>query len=191
MGVSNMRFSLSTLIATGAALCALGSAPVKAAQLNFDFSVTNTIGDVSGTFSGEIFGLTNNATSSATSVLVTSFPAGLDSLLPAPVNATSWDQQVQNSFTVTNGQITGGGFWAQQTINGFPQGYQLYLNGDGGPFNFLNLDGTDTHYVWGNDGLAAANFTPAVVPEFSSLLGLSGFIATGGLALIRRRRAIA
>jgi hypothetical protein len=156
---------------------------------NFTFSIVNTIGTVSGTASGEILGLPNNGTGAATSVLIQNLPPGMDGIQSLPIDATLWNQQYQNSFTVLNGNVIGGGFWAQQTVNGFSQGEQLYINGDGGPFNFVNIDGTDTHYVWGNNGFAAANIQPQVTtPEPASLtllgLGVSGLLTFGW----RRRR---
>jgi PEP-CTERM motif len=157
--------------------------------LNFYFSVTNTVGDVPGTFTGEIFGLTDNATSSASSVVIQSIPAGMNNLVSPPIDATLWDQQYQNSFQVVNGQVVDGGFWAQQTVNGFLHGYQLYINGADGPYNFLNLDGVDDTFVRGDDGLAAANITPASVPEPASciLAGL-GAMCVAGYTTMRRRR---
>jgi outer membrane autotransporter protein len=145
-----------------AALTAFGGLQTaNSAELDFTFSVLNNpaFGNVPGTFMGEIYGLTNNANSSANLVLIKSFPAGLNSLQAPPIAATSWNQQYQNSFTVLNGQITAGGFWAQQTIAGLPFGYQLYLNGELAGYNFLNLDGQDALYVYGSNGLAAANLT--------------------------------
>ena len=75
------------------------------AQLIFSFSVTNTAGTVAGTFKGEIFGLIDNSTSSATKVLIESFPSGLNSLASPPVDAILWNQQNQNSFTVSGGRF--------------------------------------------------------------------------------------
>ncbi len=157
-------------------------------QLSFTFSVTNTVGNVPGTFSGEIFGLTDNATSSATSVIIESIPVGMNNLVSTPIDAILWDTQQQNSFTVANGQVIAGGFEASQTISGFRQGYQLFLNGS--PFNFLNLDGNDTKYVWGNDGLAAANFKPgsaASVPEPGSFAVMLSLGATGAVLAFKRK----
>ena len=148
----------------------------------FTFQIDNTIGDVSGSVTGEIFGLPDNGTAAATSVMIESFPAGLDSLVASPIDATLWDQQYQNTFTVVNGQIVDGHFWAQQTISGFAQGFQLYLNGS--PYNFINLDGTDTRYVWGNDGFDAAHFAAASVPEPASLL----LMGTGLAGVVRKLR---
>jgi hypothetical protein len=164
--------------------------------LNFTFSVTgidNGGGSIiGGTFTGEVFGLTVNSTSSASSVVIQSIPAGMNNLVSPPINATLWGTQEYNSFTVSGGQIVGGGFWAEQTINGNSQGYQLYLNAPPSVGNnFLNLDGTDSTYVWGADGLAAANFVPAVssVPEPASLgLAITGALCVGGATWHRNRK---
>ena len=86
------------------------------AQSVYSFSVTNTIGNVSGTFTGEIYGLLDNATSSASSVVIETIPDGMFNLEAVPIDAISWDQQYQNSFTVSGGQIVGGAFWAQKRI---------------------------------------------------------------------------
>ena len=95
------------------------------------------------------------------------------------------DQQYQNSFTTVNGVVTGGGFWAQQSNGSFLQGFQLYINGDGGPFNFVNLDGNDALFVWGNDGFAAANIQPLTTPE-PVTISLLGF-GLAGLGLVTRK----
>jgi hypothetical protein len=164
----------------------------QAGTLNFDFSVTNTIGNVPGTFTGEIFGLTDNATSAASSVVILSIPSGMNNVVSPPIDATLWNQQLENSFTVVNGEVVDGGFVAKQTINGFNSGYQLWINGDNaGKFNenFLNLDGTDKRYVWGNDGLAAANIVPAgsSVPEPAGyLLTIMGAVWAAGYAWSRK-----
>jgi len=171
--IEKLRFLLRVRATLSVLALLLGAGTANAGTLNFDFSVTNTIGTVSGTFTGEIFGLTDNATSAATSVLIESFPAGMNSLDSPPIDATLWDQQYQDSFVVSNGQIVDGGFWAAQTINGFFAGFQLFLNATAAlqPFNYLNLDGINSAYIWGDNGLAAAHFTQASsVPEPASLV---------------------
>jgi hypothetical protein len=67
----------------------------------------------------------------------------------------------------------------------------LYVNGGGGPYNFLNLDGDDTRYVWGNDGFTAANFARAsnYTPEPTYLIALG--LGLSGLALAKSRGLIA
>ena len=100
-----------TLIAAAVAL----AAPLSAHALDFDFSFTNTSGNTAGTVTGEIFGLTDNATSAPTDVVITSYPAALTGLPAAP-----WDLYtipgfefgnhgtpfLADNFTVSNGVIT-------------------------------------------------------------------------------------
>jgi hypothetical protein len=184
-----VRLKFMTLIfALAISGIALSSVSAKADDFSFSFTSTSSDpGTVPGTVTGEILGLTNNATGPATEVLIMSFPSGLNSVLGSgPINAMLWDQQYQNSFTESGGQVTAGGFWAQDTINGRSVGAQLYING-GGPYNFLNLDGTDLLYVWGDNGFAAANIKPlgSPTPEPSSFLLALGF--AGVLGAFRRK----
>lgn len=144
-----------------AALLVSAGIPQNATALDFTFSFSNTIGHISGTVTGEIFGLTDNATSSATSVVIQSFPAGLNSQLAAPITATLWSNQSQNSFTVTAGQVTGGSFDAFNASNNL----YLYLNASG-LFNYITLDGSANFEVYNLDGFNGITFTlatPAVV----------------------------
>jgi hypothetical protein len=156
----------------------------QANLLNFDFSFQNTTGDVSGTVSGEILGLANNSTGAASEVLITSFPVGLNSVLGAgPFDATTWTYQMDNSFTVVNGQVVAGGFWADSA-----PAFQLFIDGNPGyGINFLSLDATAANYVWGNPGLAAANIVPAPsVPDAAGTFSLLG-AALAGLGVLRRK----
>jgi hypothetical protein len=171
------------------AISGIALSSVSAKADDFSFSFTNTAGSgVPGTVTGEILGLTNNATGPAAEVLITSFPAGLDSIVGSgPINAMLWNFQEENSFTESGGEVTAGGFWAQQIISGNVRGLQLFINGTTYGFNYLNLDGTDTHEVYGDEGFAAANIEPlgSPTPEPSSFLLALGF--AGVLGAFRRK----
>jgi len=190
--MSRLRFSRVLRVALAALPLVLFGGVAKAGTLNFDFSVTNNpgTGNVPGTFTGEIFGLSDNAFSAASSVVIQSIPTGMNNLVSPPIDATTWNDVIQNLFQVVNGQVVGGGFYAQQTIGGFSSGYQLYINGTTAGFNFLNLDGVDHAYVEGDRGLAAANIVPvpsSVIPEPASYVtALLGAVWVAGYTWRRK-----
>ena len=90
---------------------------------------------------------------------------------------------------MVGGQVVAGGFWAEQTVNSFGQGFQLYVNGDfNAGYNFLNVDGVDAAYVWGDSGLSPANIVPtSSVPDSASTFSLLG-MAMAGLGALRRKK---
>jgi hypothetical protein len=179
--------SLAVVLAAGAAS--------PASALDFMFSFTNDVGNVSGTVTGEVFGLADNATSSATTVDVLTWPGALIPVAnqpdyPAPVDATTWATQVFNTFTVVSGNVTSADFQAQNST-GVSTLDQLWLNSgpcsSGPTCSFLSLGSSNGQYVW--HGVAGTTFsTPGGVPEPSiwamMLLGV-GLIG-GGLRTARR-----
>src|SRR5271163_14822 len=81
----------------------MGLMPPTAAHagpLDFLFSFTGTVppGTVAGLVTGEIFGLTDNATGPATDVIVYNYPYELG----PPTTQTIFSAIVSNSFTVTD-----------------------------------------------------------------------------------------
>src|SRR5262249_10550089 len=60
---------------------------------------------------GEIVGLTDNATSAASAMIIESFPSGLNFPFNAPYDALANAKTIQfNSFTLSNGVLTSAAF---------------------------------------------------------------------------------
>ncbi len=69
------------LIGMGMALALVGTTGAHAGTLSFDFSLSNngqfSFPSVDGVVTGEVTGLTDNATSAASHVYILSYPSGL------------------------------------------------------------------------------------------------------------------
>ena len=186
------RHTVIAWLAAALTLIMIATTPAKA-SLTFKFSFSNVTGNVAGTVSGRIFGLNNNATGSASSILIDSFPAGL---LGGPFlngnDPVLWGNVPLNSFTVTAGGITFANFAAQHAsgiesdvfclrtpptcATGFVGGNLLSLNFDG--------DVATPSAVANNDGLAGATFSALPEPPTALLL----VVALAGIGAARRRR---
>jgi len=184
--------SRTLVFVTAALLSALACGVARADNFTFSFSSDPTLSTVSGTVTGEIFGLPHNGTGAATDITVTSYPAGLVTFgsYPTPVDIFTWTGGFtgQNSFTVTNGVITSGGYY----IDGANGDYdQLYLNasiGYANGTNFFDIGSNDSRFVWNDNGIGpnGISYSAAATPEPGSLLLLgSGLL---GLATRLRRR---
>ena len=175
-----MKLNMVKIMALSGCLALAASGSAQA--LDFSFTVTNTLGDVSGSFSGTVFGLADNATGPATDVVISSFPAALNSVVgSAPIDVFSAGWTVtDNSFTVTGGQITDGGF--NSKYGGISDYVYLDLGSDD---NALELDNNGyDKYIYTSTGIAYANFNSYATPE-PATLALAGL---GSAALLLRKR---
>ncbi len=160
------------LLAACIALTLACAPSAHAGALSFTFSFSNVTGTVPGTVTGEITGLTDNGTSSATSVTIDSYPAALGLSLSVPFETIA--DSALNSFTVANGDITSGYYFAVGVGS-----YAFGINHIGG--NYLeNASGPE---LFNGDGLGGVSFT--AVPENSTwAMLLLGF---AGLGIVRLR----
>jgi hypothetical protein len=195
--MAGLRSTVALAAAGALALVLLGAGSARADSLNFYFSFTDNVSGIygspyaTGTVTGEVFGLQDNAISSATDVVIFSspqnsvYPSGspLDAITGFP-GATGWTVPV-NEFEVVSGNVADA----------------FFIGADGGGQSGLGLytAGPDNEGIFAYQGSAIENestdgsignlsFTPAPVPEFGTLFGLGGLTTTGGLALMRRRR---
>ena len=170
------------------------------AQSLLDFDFYSTTGTTSASMSGRIFGLSDNSTSTPSSVT-------LFTINGVTVNTIfSVYNNIYRNFTVNNGQITGANF--NITIFGesrFENGTMVETAIPGTDYYFQNLKlgyagqnaanffpvsedyETPALIYVNNAGFSAVTYTQAAsVPEPSALSLLA--IGLGGLALVRRRK---
>ncbi|AFY72097.1 hypothetical protein Pse7367_3874 (plasmid) [Thalassoporum mexicanum PCC 7367] len=174
------------LLISSLATVAIAS-PAQALDFFFSFNNDDLIpSTVPGTVSGRILGLTDNATGSATSIIIDDFPMALGGTFVIGSDAAAWTID-EHSFTVINGNITAANFEALAgpnifCLNAFVPSGQC-ANG-----SVLTLDAVTTRVV-NNGGFAAITFTP--VPfEFEASLGLIALGAmAGGYAYSKKRKA--
>lgn len=167
--------SVALLLSTAAAN------PAHAVNINFSFSTDPSTGGLAGTVTGQIQGLVDNTTSAATAVIIDSYPAGLvlHGTYTTPFNVLAWAgaQIVENSFTLSNGAVTGASFAVE---NGNGDDDQLYIDSPiGNHFglatgtNFLDIGNSDGLYVWNDNGIGPTGVTfgqPSSIPEPTSLM---------------------
>jgi len=176
------------------ALSAATAGKTRAEQI-FDFSFSNTIGNVPGTVTGQVvLPFDGNGTGAASEVLITSVPGAL-SIVGSIDDATNWQDQIYNGFTVFNGQIThlDPSFDALYYLNPPYSTPYVQLTLDTIGYNEL-LYNSPPHEpqieVENQGGLSALHFERvSSTPEPTTITLLaSGFFAAGGFGLYRRRR---
>jgi hypothetical protein len=165
--------------------------------LTIDFSFTNTVGNVTGTVSGEIEGLADSGFSSATDIVIESAPAALG--LATPFDALDFGTGLTlvqaNSFLVSNGNITGA--LAFTTNYGapplFPLNWQFCLAVSvagycGSPSSAYLQNGNDMEVATDTSPTFTPDATPlpATLPLFATGLG-----ALGVFGWRRKRKASA
>jgi hypothetical protein len=158
----------------GALIFAVCASPSQA--LTFQFSFTG----IGGTVTGEIDGLVDNDTSSATHLVINSYPALLDVGVAAPFDAVATaDGIFYNSFAVAGGVIQTYLFAANHAFQwGGTGGWQLCFsyNQQCQALAYLS-DGTNT--VSGSQvtfSQVAATPLPAALPLFATGLGALGLL---------------
>jgi len=158
-------------------------AAAHATLLDFTFSFTGTVppGSVAGTVTGEIFGLTEGASSSATNVIVVSYPVGLEP--PSPPQ-TVFSGIVSNAFEVdSSGAVTGAAYLSID--NSVSLSLSLGLLG----LNALGRQTTPFPTTENELGFAGATYTLVhATPEPPSVTILGTGLALAALWQLRQRR---
>ena len=156
----------------------------NATPLNFSFSFTNNyrgVGAAWGAVTGRIIGLTDNATSSAAHIYIDTWPSDLTNLgsYIAPIDATLWNFQYVNYFTVSGGVITSMDFHADNLLPTASD--RLYLSHATCSCSYLSIGSGNFFKVCSNpDNISTALLPvsttplPATLPLFASGLGALG-----------------
>jgi hypothetical protein len=177
-----MKKQILTLLGAGL-IGLMHPAASQAGPVDFTFSYTGAvnIGSVAGTVTGEIFGLTEGATSSATNVILDGYPASLGAL--SPPDAVFSDVSA-NSFTVSNsGQLTAADFNAQDATDTFV--FILKYIGEESVL-YDSSTGAFVFNAMGPDNITYTLVQP--IPEPSSVTTLGTGLGLAALWQLRQRR---
>jgi len=157
------------------------------AQLDFLFSETVS----GGTITGEIIGLTPDATSTPTDIIIFSQPSGYPDGPTDLIKAGYIFLSTDDTFTVSAGKIVAADMGIIASVPGGYQGYAfngtnsfLGLTNANGVFE-ANTFGTITKRNSNNLGFAGATYTPVPEPRQTMALFLLAMI---GLFAVRKFR---
>jgi hypothetical protein len=199
----------SKLLGFIALVLLLGLLPSSANALTFDFSFTGgcAVAPFSCTVTGKIDGLTDNATSAATAVIIDTVSSSAFTVLSLPFNTICGSNCLvtSNSFTVTSGVITAENFdvgsttftdtppfdsiWSL-TLGALGSGVMTFSNGSTIPGTNPNVYYQENIYTGTGASFAEVPVgttpLPAALPLFATGLGVLGL-----LGWRRKRKAAA
>jgi hypothetical protein len=187
-----MKRMWKRLLALLALIMLLGPQSAKA-DVIYNFSVNLSSGTAPGTVTGTIdlpfVSPGGSGSGAASSVVLTSFPAGIGTLSSNTV--TSWAHQLADAFTVTSGAVTSYYFAADTSGNSSADFFQMNNTSnttiDGSWLVLPNeaaLDHTSSNFAYTFSPVIT--FTP--VPEPSSLLLLGPVV--GAIFALRLRKSV-
>jgi len=166
----------------------------------FDFSFTTDAttppGWITGTVTGEIvLDFSGDGSGHATLVSIDTIPSGMTNIYGTlPINATAWDTQVVNTFTVSGGMITSANYSATNALTPPPEGSLISFGSGSNELQFTNQNNV-VQSTGNESGITGVTFTPVSVsvpiPEPSSLIlaGMAGICGFAWRVAAKRRKA--
>jgi len=169
----------------------------------FTFSFTSTIDpsnpfNVAGTVAGTIVLPHNGFHVAASKILVSSYPAAMDSYAPPPLEPTAWPDQPgsMNMFTIVKGNLIAGQFFRALDTPDYDVDFRINYDNRGNGSNYLGFFDPTWTRDWiearGTPGFGGINIQEAedavgAVPEPSSVVLLASIVGIGGFVLLGRR----
>jgi len=179
-------------------LLAATAGRTQAGSQSFDFSFTTDdttpSGWITGTVKGEIeLPFSGDGSGPATLVSIDTIPSGMTNIYGTlPINATAWDTQVVNTFTVSGGMITSANYSATNALTPPPEGSLISFGSGTNELQFTNQIGV-AQETGNESGFPGVTFTPVsvTIPEPSSLIlaGMAGICGFAWRVAAKRRKA--